>query len=74
AMVGCIAGAVLIEETKEMIHSAGLVIVDCKMNSDFIDQMSTWSDPLYIEISKHLPPEAKPGDYVTSLNVTAKKR
>jgi arsenite methyltransferase len=73
ALVGCIAGAVLIEETREMIHSAGLFIVDCKMNSDFIDQMSTWSDPLYVEISKHLPPETKPGDYVTSLNVTAKK-
>ena len=73
ALVGCIAGAVLIDETKKMALSAGLVNVVLEINSDYIDQMSTWSDPLYQEISKHLPPGSKISDYVTSLVITARK-
>jgi len=73
ALVGCIAGAVLVDETREMIRSAGLIIVDCKLQSEYIDLITTCSDPLYLEVSKHLPPEAKLSNYVTSLDILARK-
>ncbi len=73
ALVGCIAGAVLVDETREMIRSAGLIIVDCKLQSEYIDLITTWSDPLYLEVTKHLPPEAKLSNYVTSLDILARK-
>lgn len=73
ALVGCIAGAVLVEETKEMMHSAGLTDADFEEKSDYIDGMADWSDPVYRELSKQFPPGTKPSDYVTSLNITARK-
>ncbi|HAX99578.1 MAG TPA: arsenite S-adenosylmethyltransferase [Candidatus Atribacteria bacterium] len=73
ALVGCIAGAVLVDETREMIRSAGLIIVDCKLQSEYIDLITTCSDPLYLEVSKHLPPGAKLSNYVTSLDILARK-
>jgi len=71
ALVGCIAGAVLVDETRDMIRAAGLVntVVDTK--SDYIDQMTRWSDPFYREIAETLPPETNPSDFVTSLDITA---
>lgn len=73
ALVGCIAGAVLVVETEEMINAAGLVDVVFDTKSDYIDSMSEWSDPLYKEIAGKLPPDTKPSDFVTGLNITAKR-
>jgi SAM-dependent methyltransferase len=73
ALVGCIAGAALVEDTRRMIEAAGLADLLCKTSSEYIDSMSEWSDPLYREIARMLPPDTKPSDYVTSLNITARK-
>lgn len=73
ALVGCIAGAVLVEETRDMLTLAGLVNPEFILKSDYIDNMSNWSDPLYREIAAKLPAGAKASDYVTSLNITAYK-
>jgi len=73
ALVGCIAGAILIDETKEMVAAAGLVEGVYETRSDYIDSMADWSDPLYREIRDKLPPASKPGDFVTSLSITARK-
>lgn len=73
ALVGCIAGAVLVDETREMIKQSGLIKPEFEMKSDYIDSMSGWSDPLYREIAEKLPAGAKASDFVTSLNITAYK-
>jgi ubiquinone/menaquinone biosynthesis C-methylase UbiE len=73
ALVGCIAGAVLVDETKEMVRAAGLIDALFETKSDYIDQMAEWSDPLYREIAEQLPTGTKPSDFVTSLSVTARK-
>jgi len=73
ALVGCIAGAVLVEETRGMVQDAGLEEAVFENRSDYINRMAEWSDPLYREIAAKLPPGTKPGDFVTSLNVTAFK-
>lgn len=73
AVVGCIAGAVLASETQRMATEAGLADVKLKAKSDYVDGMADWKDPLYQKIIAHLPPGSKPGDYITSLEVTAIK-
>ena len=73
ALVGCIAGAVLVDETREMIRAAGLVDAELTSKSGYIDSMAEWSDPLYREIAGALPSGTKPSDFVTSLIVTAVK-
>ena len=73
ALVGCIAGAVLVEDTEAMMKASGLVDVVFDAKSAYIDSMSEWSDPLYKEIASKLPPGTKPSDFVTSLNMTARK-
>ena len=73
ALVGCVAGAVLASETHRMAEEAGLADIVLKAKSAYIDGMVDWQDPLYQKIVAHLPAETKPSDYVTSLEVTARK-
>jgi SAM-dependent methyltransferase len=73
ALIGCVAGAVLVSETERMARDAGLGEVVCKGKAGYIDGMLDWEDPLYRKIIAELPPGAKAGDYITSLEVTARK-
>ncbi len=71
ALIGCVAGAVLVSETEQMARAAGLAGIGLKAKSDYIDGMVDWQDPLYQKIVSHLPAGTKPGDFITSLEVTA---
>jgi SAM-dependent methyltransferase len=73
ALVGCIAGAVSVEETEHMAKAAGLVDIELVSKTDYVQAMANWSDPLYRKIMEHLPPDTEPKDYITSLAVTARK-
>ena len=73
ALVGCVAGAVLVSETERMAQEAGLGDIVLKAKSAYIDSMVDWQDPLYQKIIAHLPGGMKPSDYVTSLEITARK-
>ena len=74
ALVGCVAGAVLVSETERMAKEAGLTDIVPKSKSAYIDGMVDWQDPLYQKIIAHLPAGAKPSDYITSLEITARKQ
>lgn len=73
ALVGCIAGAALISETEQMVKAAGLVDVELVSRSDYIQAKADWNDPLYRQVMEHLPANARPQDYITSLAVSARK-
>ncbi len=73
ALVGCVAGAVLVSDTERMVRDAGLTNVVLTRKSGYVDGMADWKDPIYQKIIAHLPPGAKPSDYITSLEVTASK-
>ena len=73
ALVGCVAGAVLVSDTERMVRDAGLTNVVLTPKSGYVDGMADWQDPTYQKIIAHLPPGAKPSDYITSLEVTARK-
>jgi AhpD family alkylhydroperoxidase len=73
ALVGCVAGAVLVSETERMARDAGLTEIRLNPKRDYVAAMTDWNDPLYKKIVEHLPAGSRPGDYITSLEVTARK-
>jgi len=73
ALVGCVAGAVLVSETERMARDAGLVDIRLETRPEYVAAMSDWQDPLYARIVAALPAGTTPADFVTSLNVTARK-
>lgn len=73
ALIGCVAGAVLVSETERMAREAGLHQVALNPKSDYVDGMVDWQDPLYQKIIESLPAGARPGEYLTSLEITARK-
>lgn len=73
ALVGCIAGAVQVDETERMAQAAGLTDIVLKPKPQYIEAMTSFEDPLYRKIIEHLPKGAKPSEYITSLEVQARK-
>jgi len=73
ALVGCVAGAVLVSETEAWVRAAGLEIVELECKGDFVDSMSDWSDPVFRELVDQFPDGKKPSDFITSLSLTARK-
>ena len=71
ALVGCIAGAVEVDETRRMMEAAGLRDVRLTPKPGYIDALSEMQDPLYRRIIEKLPAGARAADYVTSLDIAA---
>ena len=71
ALVGCVAGAVLVDETRSAMKAAGLTGIVLTPKSDYIDSMTDFQDPLYARIVAQLPPGSKASDYITSLDIAA---
>ena len=73
ALVGCVAGAVRIEDTERAAREAGLVNIVLERKDAYVDGMTEWNDPLYAKIVEGLPAGSKASDFVTSLNISATK-
>jgi hypothetical protein len=74
ALVGCVAGAALVSETERMARETGLTEIRLNPKKDYVAAMTDWNDPLYKKIVEHLPAGSKPSDFITSLEVTARKQ
>jgi arsenite methyltransferase len=73
ALIGCVAGAVLVEETRAMMLGAGFGGVVLTPKPQYIQAMTTWQDPLYRRIIELLPGGSKIGEFVTSLDIQARR-
>lgn len=73
ALVGCVAGAVLVNETEAMLKNVGFTSIKLTPNPDYVRNMLTWNDPLYREITEALPKGEEIVDYVVSLSIEACK-
>ncbi len=73
AVIGCVAGAVLVDETERMAREAGLTDIVLTKKSDFLKAKADWNDPLYRKITEHLPAGTEAADFVTSLEIKARK-
>ena len=73
ALVSCVAGAVLVDETIKMVNQAGLTDIQIEEKAYSIDVMADCNDLLYRQVKESLPQGAKLGDYIISINVTTYK-
>ena len=73
-LVGCIAGAVLVDESVKMARDAGLVSVETKCTSYPVDEQFETVVPGIGKVLDLLPKGKKPGDYVTSMLLTGGKQ
>ena len=73
ALVGCIAGAVLIDETLRMVLQAGLTTGNVAEKAYNIDVMTDCNDPLYKQVKECLPEGTRLGDYMVSADIIAIK-
>lgn len=73
ALIGCVAGAVLVAETGRMVKEAGLTDIVLKSKPGYVEALTDWEDPLYRKLIEMLPAGTKPADYITSLEVQAQK-
>ncbi len=73
ALVGCIAGAVPVVDTERYARDAGLIDIRLEQKPEYVASRASFEDPLYQKIAVALAPGTGPADYVTSLNVTARK-
>ena len=73
ALVGCVAGAVLVSETGRMAKEAGLTDIVLKSKPGYVEAMTDCEDPLYKKLIELLPAGTKPADFITSLEVQAVK-
>src|SRR6185436_5476040 len=71
ALVGCIAGAVLVEEVEAMARAAGLADVELSPRHDYTATLDDFQDPLYAEIASQIPAGTRVADFVTSVDVRA---
>jgi SAM-dependent methyltransferase len=73
ALVGCVAGAILVEETRSMLEKAGFSEIILTPRPDYLRQMQDWNDPLYREIAESLPDGERLENYIVSLSIEARK-
>lgn len=73
ALVGCVAGAVLVRETRRMARQAGFTALTLTPKPGYVAAMEEWNDPMYRKIARSLPTRQGISAYVTSLDVAAVK-
>ncbi len=73
ALVGCVAGAVLIDEIRDTLVRLGFDRITLTEKSEYIDAMGGFQDPLYARIASSLPSGTRMSDFVTSLDIAATK-
>ncbi len=73
AWVGCVAGAVLVEDYARMVEAAGLESISLEPRPRYVQSLAEAHSPLHRQIAESLPAGRVPGDYITSLAVTARK-
>ena len=73
ALVGCIAGAQLVDDIRASVQQAGLTDLKMTAKPQYIEAMTNWQDPLYQKVADALPEGSSIADYVVSLDIEARK-
>jgi SAM-dependent methyltransferase len=73
ALIGCVAGAMLVEDMRASMLAAGLAAITLTPKPGYVESLTNSNDPLYARILAALPPGTRPADFVTSLDIAAVK-
>ncbi|MEM8757723.1 MAG: arsenite methyltransferase [Planctomycetota bacterium] len=71
ALVGCIAGAELVDDVRSAVLDAGLIDLQMTAKPQYIEAMTNWEDPLYKKMTAALPEDSTMSEYVVSLDISA---
>ncbi len=72
AYIGCISGAILIDDYTGMMRDAGLADIEVTVKED-VDPTEDVQDPLYQKIKAQLPAGTRPTDFIVSIDVRARR-
>jgi len=73
ALVGCISGAPLVDDLRRMMTEAGLEDLRLEPKAGAVAAMLPGDDPLALQLMELLPAGTQPGDFITSLIISARK-
>ena len=73
ALVGCIAGAALVDDLRQMVADAGLADLKLVPKEGAVEAMLPTDDPMAQHLLGLLPAGTHPSDYITSLVISARK-
>lgn len=73
ALVGCIAGAPVLEDLKNMVAASGLVDGAFADKGEAVEAMLPANDPMTDHLLGLLPEGTKPSDFITSMIISARK-
>lgn len=73
ALVGCVAGAILVDASAALLEKTGFSDIKLTPKPGYVQSMQDWNDPLYAEIAALLPQGENLADYVVSLSIEAFK-
>ena len=73
AYIGCIAGASLVDEIRQQMREAGLVEIHLTPKPAYVAALTAGGDALYEQVAAALPAGTTPSDFVTSMDIAARK-
>jgi ubiquinone/menaquinone biosynthesis C-methylase UbiE/N-acetylglutamate synthase-like GNAT family acetyltransferase len=73
ALVGCISGAPLVDDLRRMMTEAGLADLRLEPKAGAVAAMLAGDDPKARRLMELLPAGTQPGDFITSLVISARK-
>ena len=73
ALVGCVAGAISVEDTRAAMEAAGLTDIEFEEKTSYVQAMKETKDPLAGKIMAAIPEGEDVADYIASMNVTGRK-
>jgi arsenite methyltransferase len=62
-----------VADTERMMREAGLADIVLAPKPEYVETMSRRNTPLYQSLVAHIPEGTTPADYLTSLDITARK-
>lgn len=74
ALIGCVSGAVQLEAYEAMVKATGLVDVTLTPKAEYVAALTQSQDPLYQRIVEKLPEGTTAGDFITSVDVSARRQ
>lgn len=73
ALVGCIAGAVLVDDLKRMVAEAGLADLILTPKVGAVEAMLPREDAMTQRLQSHLPVGTQPSHFIASLIISARR-
>lgn len=71
--IGCVAGAVTVDEYRSHIEKAGLKVDTIRPKPEYVKTLMDGNDPFYLQIADRLPKGEGPENFITSIDVLAVK-